>query len=121
MATGFDVNRSRVSDSALAEFISQPISEDITTVPGIGPAAAAALAKESEGEAPIETTHQLIGKFLSLRGKGVKGKEHCDAMWFYLQAKGVNSYRAGIVHSIAERVNIMIPGIYDADAVAKGE
>lgn len=116
MSTGFDVNRSRVSDSALAEFLAHPISDDITTVPGIGAAAAAKLAqKASDDDTPIETTYQLIGKFLSLKGKGIESKEHCDAMWFYLQAKGVNSYRAGIVHSIAEKTNIMIPGIYVND------
>ena len=110
------MNKSRVSDSALAEFLAQPIDENIETVPGIGPKTAEILAKKaSDDDTPIETTHQLIGKFLSLRGKGITSKEHCDAMWFYLQAKGINSFRAGIVHSIGERVNIMIPGIYDME------
>lgn len=111
--SGFDVNKSRVSDGALAEFLANAIDENIETVPGVGPAAALKLAaKAGDDDTPIETTHQLIGKFLALRGKGMSSKEHCDAMWFYLQAKGVSSYRAGIVHSIAERTNIMIPGIY---------
>eukprot|EP00204_Picochlorum_oklahomense_P003279 CAMPEP_0118806326 /NCGR_PEP_ID=MMETSP1161-20130426/31142_1 /TAXON_ID=249345 /ORGANISM="Picochlorum oklahomensis, Strain CCMP2329" /LENGTH=81 /DNA_ID=CAMNT_0006735475 /DNA_START=58 /DNA_END=300 /DNA_ORIENTATION=+ len=81
MATGFDVNRSKVSDDALAEFLSKPVEEDITTVPGIGPKAAEILAKNCENDPGIETTFQLIGKFLSLKGKGMGSKEHCDAMW----------------------------------------
>lgn len=34
----------------------------------------------------------------------------------FLQSKGVNSYRSGIVQCIAEKCNILMPGIYD-DAV----
>ena len=40
-------------------------------------------------------------------------REHCDAFWAWLRAKGLNAYRAGIVLCIAEKVNTMIPGIYD--------
>lgn len=65
---------------------------------------------------------------------------HCDAFWFWLKSKGINSYRryavcyilsiidmegaanqpwicvhySGIVMAIAEKVNTMLPGIYDA-------
>eukprot|EP00924_Labyrinthula_sp_SR-Ha-C_P016767 snap_masked-scaffold_6-processed-gene-14.36-mRNA-1 protein AED:0.41 eAED:0.41 QI:0/-1/0/1/-1/1/1/0/122 len=115
MSEGFDVNRSRVSDDALAEFLSSAIVENIESVPGIGPAAAKKLAEETENDAAVETTFQLIGKFLSLRGKGMNTQEHCDAMWYYLKEKGVNSYRAGIVHALAERCNIMIPDIFNKD------
>lgn len=31
----------------------------------------------------------------------------------FLQSKGVNSYRSGIVQCIAEKCNILMPGIYD--------
>lgn len=77
------------------------------------------LKEEKEGDEPITTTYQLIGKFLSLKGEGVTSKEHCDAMWFYLQSRGINSFRAGIVHAIAERVNIMMPGIYEPEEMQK--
>lgn len=30
--------------------------------------------------------------------------EHCDKFWAFLQSKGVNSYRSGIVQCIAEKV-----------------
>lgn len=91
------------------------IQQEIGSVPGIGPAAAKKLAEGTEDDAPVETTYQLIGKFLSLRGAGMTSKEHCDAMWFWLQAKGVASHRAGIVHCIAEKTNLMMPGIYELE------
>mmetsp|Transcript_14601 Transcript_14601/g.26185 ORF Transcript_14601/g.26185 Transcript_14601/m.26185 type:complete len:121 (-) Transcript_14601:74-436(-) len=116
MSDGFDVNKSRVTAEALGEFLASEVREDITSVPGIGAAASANLATEVEGDQAITTTHQLIGKFLTLKGAGVSQQEHCDAMWYWLQSRGVNSYRAGIVHSIAEKANIMIPGIYVGEA-----
>lgn len=36
--------------------------------------------------------------------------EHCDKFWYWLQAKGINSNRSGIVNAIAEKVNTWIPG-----------
>lgn len=69
------------------------------------------LAKSMPGDAPVETTHQLIGKFLTLRGKGMTPQQHMDAFWFYLKERGLSSHRAGIVDAIAQKVNVMIPGI----------
>lgn len=114
---GFDPNRSQVQDDKLAEFLTAPVSEDLTTVPGIGPGAAGKLAS-GEGDDKIETTHQLIGKFLAFRSPGVTCAEQCDAMWYYLQAQGIAAHRAGIVLCIAEKVNIMIPGTYDPSQFA---
>jgi len=114
---GFDPNRSQVQDDKLAEFLTAPVSEDLTTVPGIGPGAAGKLAS-GEGDDKIETTHQLIGKFLRFRSPGVTCAEQCDAMWYYLQAQGIAAHRAGIVLCIAEKVNIMIPGTYDPSQFA---
>ncbi len=100
-----DVGKSKVSADALAAFLASEVQEDVTSVPGIGPAAAKKLAEAVEGDQAITTTYQLIGKFLTLKGKGVSQAEHCDAMWFWLQARGLDSHRAGIVHSIAEKVS----------------
>ncbi len=87
--------------------------QDITSAPGIGAATATKLAAECEGDSPVTTTYQLIGKFLSLKGQGMTTKMHCDAMWHWLNARGINSHRAGIVHAIAERTEVMMPGIYN--------
>lgn len=108
--SGFDINKSRVSDDKLSEFLASPVVTDITSVPGIGDATAEKLAEDN-----IKSTHQLIGIFLTLKDPGMTQRQHCDAMWFYLQALDINSYRSGIVHCIAEKTNIMIPGIYGDD------
>jgi len=63
------------------------IREDITSVPGIGPAAAKALASDEGGEPGVKTTYQLIGKFLVLREPGMTSQEHCDAFWYWLQVR----------------------------------
>lgn len=47
-------------------FIDNAVQEDVTTVPGIGPANAALL--EAAG---VSTTHQLIGQFLVFRTAGM--------------------------------------------------
>lgn len=39
--------------------------------------------------------------------------EHCDKFWYWLQSKGINSNRSGIVNAIAEKVNTWIPGEED--------
>ncbi|GBG26080.1 Hypothetical Protein FCC1311_023002 [Hondaea fermentalgiana] len=117
--SGFDVNRSMVKEDALAAFLAAPVSEDITQVPGIGPKAKELLAEAVEGDQAITTTYQLIGKFLTLRAAGMSQQEHLDAMWHWLNARKINAFRAGIVHCIAEKCNLMIPGIYDAAATAE--
>ena len=109
---GYDPTKSMVSDNTLADFIDNDVQEDITTVPGIGSAAQAQLAS---GEEPTATTYQLIGKFLSFRGTNVSSIEQCDALWYWLQAKGVASHRSTIVHAIGEKVNTMMPGTYEME------
>ena len=109
-AEKYDPARSRVSGETLADFLRSPISEDLTTVPGIGPAAVKLLKKQD-----IATTHQLIGKFLSFKGKDVSVQKHCDDFWDFLNETGIKAHRSGVVQSVAERVNILIPGTYTED------
>ncbi len=47
-------------------------------------------------------------------------KMHCDAMWHWLNARGINSHRAGIVLAIAERTEVMMPGIYNLEEEDSG-
>lgn len=35
------------------------------------------------------------------KGKDMNTQDHCDAMWYWLQERGVNSHRSGIVTAIA--------------------
>lgn len=117
MPEGFDIQKSRVSANALAEFLSGEINEDLRSVPGIGADAVRILSSECENEAPIETTHQLIGRFLTLRGPNMTPPQHVNAFWFYLKLRGINKYRSGIVHAVAEKVNLMIPGTFSMENI----
>ncbi len=112
MSEGFSEDKSRVSMEALARFLTDNICEDLRSVPGIGSEAVKKLKKNAEGDSSVETTYQLIGKFLSLKGKDMTSQEHMDAFWFYLQSRGISAHRSGIVFSIAQKVDLMMPGIY---------
>lgn len=48
-------------------------------------------------------------------GEKVESIEHVEKFWHWLKNRGITSYRSGIVRSIAEKVDHMIPGIYDKD------
>lgn len=68
-------------------------------------------------EHDISTTFQLIAKYLSFKDKGVGPVEHADRFYFWLQSIGTpGGHRAGVVHSIAEKMNVTFVGIYDASA-----
>ena len=104
----YDPARSRVAEDKLRDFIGAPIEADLTSVPGIGPATAANLAADG-----IQTTYQLIGKYLSFCSEGADTQTVCDQFVEYLASMGVKGYRSGITECIAERVNVMIPGLYE--------
>lgn len=110
MDSGYNPERSRVSSDKLAEFLSSPLTDEILDVPGIGP-----VAKEKLKDDNVETPVQLLGVFFTMKAPQMSQREHCDAMWFYLQDLGINSSRSGIVQCIAEKGNILIPGIYSSD------
>jgi hypothetical protein len=117
---GYDPGKSRVAEDTLADFLRAPLTGVLTEVPGIGPAAARNLGEGDDPEDRITNTFQLIGKFLMLKvnddetGEPLDCRSHCDAFWLYLKSKGISSYRSGIVMAIAEKVNTMVPGVYDA-------
>lgn len=107
--SGFDPNRSRVNDDTLAMFLSGPLVEDLSSVPGVGPSTVEYLKEDN-----ITTSFQLVGAFLRVCDKGMTTQQRTDAFWFYLQALKVpGGTRSTIVKSIAEKVNLMIPGLYD--------
>jgi hypothetical protein len=112
MAEGFHPEKSKVNADTLADFIRAPITGDLLEVPGIGPATVAILKEHG-----ITTTFQLLGQYLSLKDEGVEPVEHADR--FYLWLKSINTpagFRAGIVHSVAEKLNVSFPRIYDSSA-----
>ncbi len=111
---GYDPNKSKLSTDTIAAFISSPITIHLTQVPGLGPVGAKLLNKHG-----VETTYQLVGVFLSFKGPETDIRQHCDLFWLWLQEKGVKWHRSAIVMCIAEKVNTMFPGIYDASAFAE--
>mmetsp|Transcript_124052 Transcript_124052/g.243347 ORF Transcript_124052/g.243347 Transcript_124052/m.243347 type:complete len:117 (-) Transcript_124052:92-442(-) len=112
MSEGFHPEKSRVNADSLADFIRAQLTGDLNEVPGVGAATIKIL-----NENGISTTYQLLGKYLMLKEEGVEPVEHADRFYFWL--KSINTpggFRAGIVHSIAEKVNSTFVGLYDADA-----
>lgn len=107
---GYDPNTSKVTEDRMADFLMADITEDIQSVPGIGPSA-----KEKLAEVEIKTTYQLIGQFLLLKSNDFTTQDHCDAFWYWLKEQGINSYRGGIIESIAEKLETMMPGVYNHD------
>ena len=106
---GYDPKRSTINDDKLAEFIRAPITGDLKEIPGLGPKG---IEKLADGDEPITTTYQLIGKYLMLKDDTTDSVEHCDKFWYWLKAKGIDSHRSGLVNALAEKVNIFLPGTY---------
>ena len=64
----------------------------------------------------VTTTYQLFGKYLLLKDAGVGPVEHADRFYFWLTSIGTPAgYRAGIVRSVAERLNITYIGLYEPE------
>ena len=116
--TGYDPKRSRVSEGTMADFQRATISGDLNEVPGLGPAAIKKLQDASDDDDKVTNTFQLVGKFLMLKGPDedghkVESNEHMQKFWHWLAEKGISSHRSAIVLAIAEKMNTMMPGIYD--------
>ena len=57
-----------------------------------------------------------MAKYLELKEHGVESIEHADKFYEWLKAAGTaHGQRAGVVKSIAEKLNVTIPGIYNDD------
>ena len=93
------------------------VSADLKSVPGIGDKAVELL-----NAAGITNTYQLIGKFMMYCSDDKAPKEVCQEFYEFLAEEvGINSYRAGVVTSIAERVNTLIPGVCDVAVLREDE
>ena len=115
--TGYHPDRSRVSGHALADFIRAPVSGVLTEVPGVGPATAAKLAAHG-----VDTTYALIGKYLTFRTADVNCVEHMDRFYAWLTfVDTATGFRAGTCQAIAEKVDTLLPGTYDAEAFIRSD
>jgi len=117
----YDPSRSQLDKGTKTEFLRSELTGDITEVPGIGPEGAKTLKKVG-----VSTTFQLIGKYLSLKGRKVDKTivgpvQHAEGFWEFLKETGVApGHRAGVVQCIAEKTNMFFPGMYNED-LYKGE
>ncbi len=105
---GYDPERSQISETRLVQVIENELTEDLRDVPGVGARTAAVLVA-----AGLETPYHLFGKFLLTKAAGSDAQAHCDAFWFYLQGIGCSGgYRSAIVQCMAEKAEILLPGLY---------
>lgn len=107
--------------------MNKELSGDLTEIPSIGPATVQILKElsvtyESNGSTVqvegINSSFALIGVYLSFksdRNHVVSSIEHAQRFYAWWTSIGTPAgFRAGVVHSIAEKVNISFPGTYDA-------
>mmetsp|Transcript_1865 Transcript_1865/g.1675 ORF Transcript_1865/g.1675 Transcript_1865/m.1675 type:complete len:120 (-) Transcript_1865:81-440(-) len=114
MSEGYHPEKSKVSADKLSDFVRLQLSGDLKEVPGIGPKT-----EEALKAAGISTTFGLIGKYLTLKEEGVGPVEHTDRFYYWLKSvvpPSAGQFRAGIVRSICEKVNLTFPGLYEEDA-----
>ncbi len=119
---------STVTEQTLADFLVQPLSADLLTVPGIGPVSVARLAAVEifnvsvcarytpapprlTRPAPAQT-YQMCGRFLLCRDDVFDTVKHCNNFYDWLGTVGVTSHRATITRVIAEKMTICFAGLY---------
>ena len=106
----YDPNRSKTSESAMADWLRTPVSDDIEAVPGIGPAL-----KGKFASVGVHTQYQLFGVYLSLKGEGTSSIMVAESFFQWLKASGIAHKRGEITQAVAEKLNNMFPGIYQPD------
>ena len=106
----YDREKSRVKDDKLAQFVLDDLEEDITTVPGVGPKTADQLKA-----AGVETSFQLIAKFLSFRKEGATEKDVCEDTYQFLAGLGIGAFRSGITTCLLEKCKTLFPGLFEED------
>lgn len=104
----FDPRDVNTRSERIATFIRLPLPLSLLSVPGIDVKNNNILEK-----AGIQTTNQLIGQFLLLRGKTSSPGGVADNFYDWLGDIGVHSNRATITASLAEKIGTWIPGVYD--------
>ena len=107
-------NKSKLSVDKLADYLRAPVQDHITSgvAIGVGPETIQAFAKEG-----INSGFQLHAKFLSFRDPGMDPKVHVESFYQWLcLAQPSPNHRAGLTHAVAEKCNLMYPGIYDVSA-----
>ena len=114
----FRIRMSGVPDENLAEFILNPIDPDIKSIPGM---VKNLNYKEKLNNIGILNTYNLLGTFLLLKEDNQSVQQHCDAMYRFLKNAGITRYLSGIVVCIAEKADVMMPGICNLDTLRSAD
>lgn len=109
---GYHPYLSIVTKEELQKWLTAPLIEDITQIPGVDQKCAHALSVSTAAGDGITTSFQLLGVFLLCKGLGVKAAENCSRFHAWLLAKGITNNASTIVKAVAEKCNKMFPGIY---------
>lgn len=112
MSKGYNSNNLLTNSDQLDFFLESPITGNLLDVPGLG----ISDKKKLRYYGGIQTTYQLIGKFLSFKKEDIEYEKLCSSFYNYLANAGVNeNYRSAIVQAIAEKTRISFPDIYEED------
>ena len=103
----FNPNKTHISDGAMSVWLNSPVSDEITSIPGIAEGNADSLAENG-----IHTVWQLMGVFLSLKGPEVGSVELCERFYQQIKSYGIKNKRGEIVVAIASKLNNTFPGLY---------
>ena len=106
--TNYSPYRSTVTDETLVKFLNEDVKFNLTSVPGIGPAAQKSLSNKG-----VKNTFQLIALFLQYKEEdGDDCVAHCTNFFNFLHEAGIKGNRHSITKSIAEKVAISFPNLY---------
>jgi hypothetical protein len=112
MSEPFHPDRSSLTADQLTTYLQSPIGESLTSGVkiGVGPATVEAFREHN-----VTTGYQLIAKFLSFRDPNMDTRLHVEMFYQWLkEVMPASGYRAGLVHAIAEKCNLMFPELgYD--------
>jgi hypothetical protein len=97
------------------------VTGKLIEVPGIGDAAILKLASDPDPTERITNTHQLIGKYLMLKGPDENGEsvsvfQTNQKFWYWLKMRGIVVHRSAIVLAISTKVSSFFPEFADPHA-----
>lgn len=103
------------TEDDLTHFIRTPISGDLAEVPGMTISVLDSLSSDG-----VNTTYQLIAKYLELKQLSELMEEHHIRFLNYLGENDIDPQTCYIImRSIGEKVSTMIPGLYDPSIFAE--
>ncbi len=103
----FHPARSSLNTDQLTTYLLSPIGDELTSGVkiGVGPATTAAFREHK-----VTTGYQLIAKFMSFRDLNMDTRLHVELFYQWLKVvMPAAGLRAGLVHAIAEKCNLMFP------------